>query len=294
MTGERGDSIQICEVGPRDGLQNEATRLSVQEKVEFVDRLCQCGLTEVEVGSFVRPDVIPQLANSMEVFQGIDRVPGVVYSALVPNIRGLESALESAVDKVAVFTSASEGFAQANIRSSIGESIDRFREVVARAHQSDLPVRAYVSCVISCPYDGPTQVEDVRRVCDALLEIGIDELDLGDTIGVATPDAISRLYDGIADTCSPSESVLHLHDTNGRAIECARRAFDLGVRRFDASCGGLGGCPFAPGASGNIATEDLVDTLRECGAFSGLDAPGLRALGAEMRTRLQSTANPID
>ena len=287
MTDECGDAIQVCEVGPRDGLQNEATMLSVQEKVAFIDRLCRCGLTEVEAGSFVRPDVIPQLANSKEVFQEIERVPGVIYSALVPNIRGLESALEAGVDKVSVFTSASEGFARANIRSSIDDSINRFTEVVARAHQSNLPVRAYVSCVIACPYDGPTPAEAVRRVCDALLQLGIDELDLGDTIGVATPDAISCLYDGLAGVCTPSESVLHLHDTNGRAIECARRAYELGVRRFDASCGGLGGCPFAPGASGNIATEDLVDTLAQLGASSELDLSGLRILGAEMRERLQ-------
>ena len=288
MTGGGGESIQICEVGPRDGLQNESTILSLPEKVEFIDHLCRCGLTEIEVGSFVRPDVIPQLANSSAVFQSIRRVPGVTYSALVPNVKGLDYALESAVDKVAVFTSASEGFAQANIRSSISDSINRFKEVVAKAHQANIPVRAYVSCVIACPYDGPTQVEEVRRVCDSLREIGIDELDLGDTIGIATPEDISRLYDGIEGTCSPSDSVLHLHNTNGRAIECARRAFELGVRRFDASCGGLGGCPFAPGASGNIATEALVDVLEELGGSTGLDAVELRTLGSEMRTRLQA------
>ena len=287
MTAADRSAVQICDVGPRDGLQNEPVILPIDEKVDFVDRLSRSGVPEIEVGSFVRPDLIPQLADSMEVFSAIQRVPGVTYSALVPNLKGLEAALEARVDKVAVFTSASEGFASANIRSSIRESIERFRPVIDVAHQERLPVRAYVSCVIACPYDGPTAVDDVRRVCASLLELGADELDLGDTIGVATPDDISRLYEGIADTCTPSDSVLHLHDTNGRSIECARRAFELGVRRFDASCGGLGGCPFAPGASGNIATEALIGTLDELGADTGIDGAALEAIGRSMRSRLR-------
>lgn len=286
MTEADRSAVLICDVGPRDGLQNEPAILPVDDKVDFVDRLSHSGLAEIEVGSFVRPDLIPQLADSLEVFSAIQRVPGVTYSALVPNLKGLEAALEARVDKVAVFTSASEGFASANIRSSIRESIERFRQVIDVAHQEGLPVRAYVSCVIACPYDGPTAVDDVRRVCASLLEIGADELDLGDTIGVATPDDISRLYEGIADACTPSESVLHLHDTNGQAVECARRAFELGVRRFDASCGGLGGCPFAPGASGNIATESLVDALEQLGADTGIDGAALGAIGRAMRSRL--------
>ena len=217
-------TVRICEVGPRDGLQNEPSRLSVEQKIEFVERLAASGLPEIEVGSFVRPDVIPQMADSGAVLRGIQRIPGVLYSALVPNLKGLELALDAGVDKVGVFTSATEGFARSNIRSTIAESIDRFRDVVSHAHQAGVTVRGYVSCVIECPYDGPTQPEQVRRVCDSLLEIGVDELDLGDTIGVATPDSISRLYDGLAPTCVPSESVLHLHDTNGRALECAGAA----------------------------------------------------------------------
>lgn len=287
MTQEPCPSIRISEVGPRDGLQNEAKILSVAEKAAFVDQLCQCGIQEVEVGSFVRPDLVPQMASTAEVFKAIRRFPGVSYSALVPNLRGLDSALEAMVDKVGIFTSASEGFAQANIRSSIQESIDRFKDVVTKAQQSEVTVRAYVSCVIACPYDGPTPVENVRRVCDSLLELGVDELDLGDTIGVADPDAISRLYEGLSGICLPSESVLHLHNTNGRALDCARRALELGVQRFDSSCGGLGGCPFAPGASGNLATEDLIEFLDDLAEPTGLDAPGLRALGSSMQARLQ-------
>ena len=291
MSPNDSDALQICEVGPRDGLQNEPAILSVDEKVHFVERLAACGLTEIEVGSFVRPDVIPQLADSGAVFKKIQRVPGVTYSALVPNLKGLEHALEAGVDKVAVFTSASEGFAESNIRSTIQASIDRFREVVVRAHQAGMLVRGYVSCVIKCPYDGPTDPRDVRTVCDALLDIGIDELDLGDTIGVATPDSISRLYDGLSETLRPSDSVLHLHDTNGRALECARRAFELGVRRFDASCGGLGGCPFAPGASGNLATEALVEFLDGVAGPTGVDGTILAEIGTSMRERLAQQAS---
>ena len=286
MSHGHSDALQICEVGPRDGLQNETAILSVDEKVEFVQRLAACGLTEIEVGSFVRPEVIPQLADSGAVFKEIQRVPGVTYSALVPNLKGLDHALAAGVDKVAVFTSASEGFAESNIRSSIRASIDRFREVVVQAHQAGIKVRGYVSCVIECPYDGPTDPLDVRKVCDALREIGIDELDLGDTIGVATPDSISRLYEGLSECCTPSESVLHLHNTNGRALDCARRAFALGVRRFDASCGGLGGCPFAPGASGNLSTESLVEFLDEVDGPTGVDLPALTRVGESMRERL--------
>ena len=285
MTDETSPAptIRICEVGPRDGLQNEPARLSVEQKVEFIERLAASGLAEIEVGSFVRPDVIPQMADSGAVLRGVQRMPGVLYSALVPNLKGLELALDAGVDKVAVFTSATEGFAQSNIRSTIADSINRFRDVVSHAHRAGVSVRGYVSCVIECPYDGPTDPEQVRRVCDSLLEIGVDELDLGDTIGVATPDSISRLYEGLAPTCAPGESVLHLHDTNGRALECAERAIELGVDRFDASCAGLGGCPFAPGASGNLATEELASCLEEGGSTTGLDIAGLRAAGTYIR-----------
>jgi isopropylmalate/homocitrate/citramalate synthase len=275
-------AVHITDVGPRDGLQNEQGIIPLASKVELVEALAAAGLTEIEIGSFVRPDVIPQLADSAELFTSITRRPGVLYTALVPNQRGLDRALEVAVDKVAVFTSASEGFARANVNGSIADTIDRFRPVLLGAHAAGCRVRGYVSCVIACPYDGPTDPVQVRAVCDQLLELGVDEIDLGDTIGVAKPADIDRLLDGLGGLLEPGEIVLHLHDTSGTAVDCAERALQLGVRRFDASCGGLGGCPFAPGSPGNLATESLLDLCERAGLETGISRAGVAEASSQI------------
>jgi len=264
------DRLHLCEVGPRDGLQNESVLVPLETKVAFIDALTATGLTEIEVGSFVRPDVIPQLADTAEVFSRIRRSEEVTYSALVPNRRGLEGALACSVDKVSIFTAASESFAGHNIRATIEESIERFIPVVEGAHQAGLPVRGYVSCVVACPYEGRITPSAVADVCRRLLAIGVDELDLGETLGVASPDEIGALLETVGEIESPDRIVLHLHDTKGLALSCAERAWDLGVRRFDGSCRGLGGCPFAPGAAGNVSTESLVSFFEGLGRPSGV------------------------
>lgn len=285
-------SLRICEVGPRDGLQNEAGMLELDQKVAFVDALTNAGFSEIEVGSFVRPDVIPQLAQTSELFERMTRRPGVVYSALVPNQRGLERALDAKVDKVAVFTAASEAFSQANVNGSIAETLERFVPVIEGAHEANCPVRGYVSCVVACPYSGPIEPSAVRAVCSDLLDLGVDEIDLGETIGVATPADIERLLAGLEGLLSPEDVVLHLHDTQRRGIACARRAIELGVRMFDTAAGGLGGCPFAPGAAGNLATEDLVGLCDSLGIDSGVDVEAVheaaRSVCASLSIALRS------
>lgn len=283
---DRPRTVVITDVGPRDGLQNEAGMIPLEAKVDLVEALADAGVPEVETGSFVRPDRIPQLADSAELFERIRRRPGVVYSALVPNLRGLERALSVAVDKIAVFTSASEGFARANVNGTIAETIERFRPVVEGARSSGLPVRGYVSCVVACPHDGPVAPDAVRAVCERLLELGIDEIDLGDTIGVATPESVERLLEGLSGLLAPEDVVLHLHDTSGTAIASAERALALGVRRFDASCGGLGGCPFAPGSPGNLATESLLELCERAGFTTGIDRAAVARAAERIRSAL--------
>ena len=267
---------QLCEVGPRDGLQNESTLVPLETKVAFIDALSETGLKEIEVGSFVRPDIIPQLADTAEVFARIRRLDGVVYSALVPNRRGLDGALAASADKISIFTAASESFARHNIRATISESIERFMPVIEDAHQAGLPVRGYVSCVVACPYEGAISPRDVTEVCRRLLEIGVDELDLGETLGVAGPQEIEALLLGIGEIEPLDRVTLHLHDTKGRAAACAARAWTLGIRRYDGSCRGLGGCPFAPGAAGNVSTESLVSLFEDMGHPTGVSLEKLK------------------
>ncbi|MHC4948928.1 MAG: hydroxymethylglutaryl-CoA lyase [Planctomycetota bacterium] len=278
--------IRITEVGPRDGLQNEAAILSVEDKVLFVELLAASGLDEIEVSSFVSPRWVPQLADADEVFARVRRREGVVYSALVPNLRGLERAVAAGVDKVAVFTAASETFARRNTNATIAGTIERFRPVVARARAAGLPLRAYVSCVVACPFEGPIEPRRVRDVVARLLDLGADEVDLGETIGVAVPDDVERLYDGLAGLVEPGRTTLHLHDTRGTALACAVRAVALGVRRFDASCAGLGGCPYAPGAAGTLATEDLVYLCEQSGWRTDVDLEALFAAGRHIAAAL--------
>lgn len=258
---------RLVEVGPRDGLQNEKAPLPVEQKIAFVDRLSETGLLEIEVGAFVRPDRVPQMAGSEQVFRGIRRKPGVVYSALVPNERGLERALASRADKVAVFTAASETFSLKNADAGIQESLERLRPAVQGARRAGLPVRGYVSTAFHCPYEGPVAPEAAVEVCLRLRELGAEELSVGDTIGKADPDGVRKLLDLLLSRVPAASVFLHFHDTYGRAVENALCAFrEYGITGFDASAGGLGGCPFAPGASGNVATEALLRALREAGA----------------------------
>lgn len=251
-------SIRITDVGPRDGLQNESVPVSTEAKVAFINQLQHSGVAEVEVTGFVHPEWVPQLADAVEVCERIERVPGVVRSALVPNEAGWIRAQAVDVDKIAVFTAASDTFTRKNINCTIAESLDRFAPVVRAASDAGKSVRGYISCAVACPYEGPVDPSAVFEVVGQLLDLGVDEIDLGDTIGVATPSDIERLLVACAPHLAPSELTLHLHDTGQGALACALHAMRLGVRSFDTSCGGLGGCPYAPGASGNLATEDLV------------------------------------
>jgi len=284
----RPTSVRLTEVGPRDGLQNEKAPIPLDDKVRFVDALSAAGFAEIEVSSFVSPKWVPQLADAEQVFARITRRPGCVYSALVPNQAGLERAINARADKIAVFLSASETFSKKNINASIDESLERVKPVIEQARASRLPVRGYMSCVVRCPYEGPIAGASVRRVCERMLALGVDEVDLGDTIGAAAPDDIDRLFEALDGLIAPAQVVLHLHDTRRMALACAYRALQLGVVRFDSSAGGLGGCPYAPGALGNLATELLCALVAGCGIATGVDADAVgsaalsvkRALGA--------------
>ncbi len=283
------NSVRMTEVGPRDGLQNEAAHIPTAKKIQFVDHLSAAGFPEIEVTSFVSAKWVAQLGDAVEVMRGITRRPGTIYSALVPNERGLDGALEARVDKVSVFISATEGFSQHNTNGSVDEVLARIAPVVTRAQAAQLPVRGYISCVIRCPYDGVVDPAQVVTICARMLELGVDELDLGDTIGAADPDSISRLYDAIAVIIEPRKTTLHLHDTHGRAIACACRALEIGVRSFDASVGGLGGCPYAPGSRGNVATETLARAIVNAGFDPHIDIQRAAEAGLWMRQQLAST-----
>ena len=248
-------SIRLVEVGPRDGLQNEKTIIPTDVKVAFVDALSEAGFDEIEVSSFVSPKWIPQLADAADVFARIIRRPGVRYTALVPNEVGLERALAARADKVSVFTAASETFAKKNINATIAESIERFRPVV---QASPVPVRGYVSTAWHCPYEGPIAPGAVLSVCEALLELGCAELSIGDTIGKATTTEVTALLERLVPRIGAGRLAMHFHDTYGRAVENARVSAEFGISVFDASAGGIGGCPYAPGATGNVATQALV------------------------------------
>jgi hydroxymethylglutaryl-CoA lyase len=268
--------VDLCEVGPRDGLQNEKRFVATADKLRYIELLARAGFREIEATSFVSPKWVPQLADAEQVLPAaIAAHPTTLFSVLVPNEKGLERALACGARKVSVFTAASEGFARKNINATIAESIERFRPVVAGAHAAGATVRGYVSCVIACPYDGPVAPEAVRETCARLVEIGVDELDLGDTIGVAHPDEVERMLRACAEVRPIDQIVLHLHETSGRAVACAERALALGVRRFDGSTGGIGGCPYAPGARGNIATEALVELCESRGYRTSLDRAAL-------------------
>ena len=278
MTGIR--TAEIVEVGPRDGLQNEPGWVGTDRKVMLVDALSECGFKRIEVGSFVSPAKVPQMSGSAEVFGRIRRAAGVTYSALVPNLRGLEDAVAAQVDEIAVFASATEGFSLANLGRSIAESLGAIRRVAVEAGDLGLPVRGYVSCVLECPFDGPTEPEMVLQATERLLEFGCRQVSLGDTIGRGHPDDVRTLMDCMLREVDSGLLAGHFHDTAGRAQANIEAALDCGVAVFDASIGGLGGCPFAPGSAGNVATEKVCDMLEARGCATGLDRMALaRAAG---------------
>ena len=265
------ERVTVYEVGPRDGLQNEAETLPLAVRAAFVDGLTEAGLPAIEVGSFVSPKAVPQLADTEELYRRIHTASGVRYPALVPNERGLERALAAGVREIAVFTAASETFNRKNINAGVDESIERFRPVIARAKEEKVRVRGYVSTAFGCPYEGDVAPEAVREVVHKLLDLAVDEISIGDTIGVATPagvyDVIEVLYES---GVTRGVLALHFHDTRGTALANVFAGLECGVTTFDASAGGLGGCPYAPGASGNLATEDLVYLLEGLGIHTGV------------------------
>jgi hydroxymethylglutaryl-CoA lyase len=269
--------IRIVELAARDGLQNEAVVVPTADKVAFVDALSRTGVPEIEVSAFVSRRRIPQLADAEEVFERIARAPGVVYSALVPNEIGLDRALASRAGKIAVFTAASETFNRKNINAGIAESFERFAPVVGRAKSAGLPVRGYVSTAFFCPYEGKIDPARAVEVAERLLDLGCDELSIGDTIGRAAPDEVAVLLERLLDRAPAGRLAMHFHDTFGRAVDNVVAAWRLGIETFDASAGGIGGCPFAPGASGNVATEAVVRALMERGAGVGVDLGALAA-----------------
>ncbi|MEM6303627.1 MAG: hydroxymethylglutaryl-CoA lyase [Pseudomonadota bacterium] len=274
---------EIFEVGPRDGLQNEPGEIPVARKVALVDRLSAAGFSRIECASFVSPKWVPQMAGSAEVLAGIARAPGVRYAALTPNMRGFKNAVAARADEIAVFGSASEGFSQKNINASIAESLDRFEPVIAEARAMDLPVRGYVSCVVACPYDGPVAPSAVAAVADRLFAMGCYEISLGDTIGAGTPDSIARMLLKVRDVVPVGRLAGHYHDTQGRALGNIDASLAMGLRVFDAAVGGLGGCPYAPGASGNVATEAVNAHLTALGYDTGLDQTVLEEAAAMAR-----------
>jgi hydroxymethylglutaryl-CoA lyase len=266
------EAVRVVEVGPRDGLQNEKMQVPTEQKIQFINILADAGLPVVEATSFVSPRAIPQLSDAAAVMAGITRLPTTEYPVLVPNIKGMERALASGVRSVAVFTAASEQFTRHNINATIAESLANFRPVLALAQQEGIPVRGYISTVFGCPYQGKVDPQQVLHVAEALLEMGCQELSLGDTIGVATPNQVVDVLDLFLSKSIPVERLaVHFHDTRGTALANVLMALQMGISVIDSSAGGLGGCPYAPGAAGNLATEDLLYMLHGMGIYTGVD-----------------------
>ncbi|MBO2644811.1 hydroxymethylglutaryl-CoA lyase [Shewanella algae] len=277
--------VSLFEVGPRDGLQNE-TSVSTQAKIALIEALADAGVKRIEAASFVSPKWVPQMADSGEVLRGISRRAGVCYSALTPNLKGLELALAAGADEVAVFAAASEGFSQKNINCSIEESIARFEPLLSRAKEQGIRVRGYVSCVLGCPYDGEIAPTEVARVADILHQLGCYEISLGDTIGVGTPLKARKMVETVAERVPVERLALHFHDTYGQALANILACLETGVSVIDTSVAGLGGCPYAKGASGNLASEDLVYMLHGMGIDTGIDLNKLAQAGRQISQQL--------
>lgn len=279
--------VTLVEVGPRDGLQNEATPLTVQDKVNFIRALADTGLSYIEAGSFVSPKWVPQMAGSGAVLGAIERREDVIYAALTPNLRGFEDAISARVDEVAVFAAATESFSQKNINCSISESLKRFEPLMAAAKKAKIPVRGYVSCVLGCPYEGAVAPEQVASVAKALYDMGCREVSLGDTIGTGTPTATRELIEAVAAHIPREHIAGHFHDTYGQALANIYASLLEGVSVFDSSVAGLGGCPYAKGASGNVATEDVLYMLQGLGIETGVDLEALIQVGNRISQRLR-------
>jgi len=269
------EQVTIFEMGPRDGLQNESRQIPTQDKIALVDQLTACGFSKIETASFVSPKWVPQMADSTEVMEGISRASGVRYTALTPNMKGYARARDARVDEVAIFASASEGFSRSNINCSVAESLERMAPVVDAARDDDMPVRGYVSCVVACPFDGDVAPTAVADLSARLIELGCYEVSLGDTIGAGTPETIEAMLAATVVAVPPEQLAGHYHDTNGRALDNIAVSLDAGLRTFDSAIGGLGGCPYAPGSKGNVATEGVVALAEQKGFTTGIDRQAL-------------------
>lgn len=265
------EKVRIVEVSPRDGLQNEKKVVPTEDKIRLIDALSETGLTHIEVSSFVNPRWIPPLADAQEVFRGIRRKPGIVYSALIPNLKGYERATEVGIDEAVIFMSSSETHNRKNINKSIDETLPVLREVAEQALADGKTVRAYVSTVFGCPYEGPVDPRRVMEIVRELLDMGVREISLGDTVGLANPQQVTRIVEQVAEQFDLDRFALHFHDTRGTALANVLAGLLAGITTFDSSLGGLGGCPYAPGATGNVATEDMVYMLEEMGVGTGVD-----------------------
>ncbi|AYM64336.1 hydroxymethylglutaryl-CoA lyase [Agrobacterium fabrum] len=272
-------NVKIVEVGARDGLQNESAEVSTAIKIELIERLAAAGLPAVEAGAFVSPRKVPQMAGSKEVFQGIERRPETAYPVLVPNMKGFEAAIEAGVTEIAVFVSASEGFSRHNIGCSRAESLERLRDVAEAAASRNIRMRGYVSCIAGCPYDGAVAPDDVAAMAEALVALGCYEISLGDTIGVGTAGQIRDVIERVATGIPRDQIAMHFHDTYGQGVANVLASLQEGIVVFDSSVAGLGGCPFAPGASGNVATEDVVYLLQGLGIETGIDLMAVAKTG---------------
>ena len=276
------EQVRIVEVGPRDGLQNEKTPVSVEARIAFIEALVGAGLHTVEVGAFVSPKAIPQMVNSDSVLRGVNHHPESEFHVLVPNERGYEAVRAAGAKVIAAFASASEGFSRANINCSIAESIERFKPVIARAKADGIKVRGYISCVLGCPYEGEVKPQAVVDVAKMLWNLGCYEISLGDTIGVGTPVKARQLLRAVAGAVPMANLAMHFHDTYGQALANLYAGMEEGARVIDSAAGGLGGCPYAPGATGNVATEDVVYMLEGMGIATGVDMPKLVAATNEV------------
>ena len=284
------DHVRLFEVGPRDGLQNEPTQITTSDKIRVVDMLSDCGFDAIEVTSFVSPQWVPQLADAAEVMAGIERRPGTRYGVLTPNLRGFEAARAAKADEVAIFAAASESFSQKNINCSIEQSFERFRPILEAADGDGIRVRGYVSCVTDCPYEGPVNPHAVAQVAQSLLDMGCYEVSLGDTIGAATPGSTGAMLEAVLAVAPAAKLAGHFHDTNGRALTNIDVCLDNGLRVLDAAVGGLGGCPYAPGAKGNVGSEAVVAHLRKLGFDTGIDEDRLAKAAEFVRTLVAPAA----
>ena len=277
--GALPDSVSIVEVGPRDGLQNEKQGIQLADKIALINGLSETGLQRIEAGSFVSPKWVPQMADSDAVFAAIEQKSNVTYAALTPNMHGLEAAMEAGVREVAVFAAASESFSQKNINCSIKQSIERFEPVIKEGLANNVRVRGYISCVVGCPYEGDINAETVAQIAQTLIELGCYEISLGDTIGVGTPASITTMLELVSRATGTNKLALHCHDTYGQALSNIYASLQLGIQTIDSSVAGLGGCPYAPGASGNVASEDVIYMLDGLGINSGVDLDKLVSVG---------------